>query len=271
MAAFRQPSPVARHDACAHAVEASTRPEPALLLALASASVEVGRLDEALASLEQARLAAPGWEAVHFELGKAWLRADDTGRAAEAFAEAARLMPSFAAAHANLGTALGELERPEEALVALDAAVALDPDGYPTHNSRGACLRDLGRLADAEESFRRVIGLNPGFPFGYYNLGQTLFLQGHFADARHAYEEGLQRDAGRTPWQVGRLALVCAALDDSAAAPYAAEALAAVQAARRPELISELQEVLAALTAMRGEGNAGIQGVAALVTDARGV
>jgi predicted Zn-dependent protease len=48
--------------------------------------------------------------------------ADDTARAADAFARAARLMPSFAAAHANLGAALGELERPSEALVALDAA-----------------------------------------------------------------------------------------------------------------------------------------------------
>jgi tetratricopeptide (TPR) repeat protein len=270
MAAFRQPSPVARHEVCAQAVKASRRPEPALLLALASACIEVGQLDEALASLEQARLAAPGWEAVHFELGKAWLRADDTDRAADAFAEAARLMPSFAAAHANLGTALGELERPEEALVALDAAVALDPDGYPVHNSRGACLRDLGRLADAEASFRRVITLSPGFPFGHYNLGQTLFLQGHFAEARQAYEEGLRQDAARTPWQVGRLALTCAALDDSAAAPYAAEALATVQAARRPELVAEILEVLAALTALRGEGNAAIQAVAALVTDAPG-
>jgi tetratricopeptide (TPR) repeat protein len=272
LAAFRQSSPVQRHEVCVQAVKTLGRPEPAVLMALASACLEVGRLDEAFASLDRARQAAPGWEAVHFELGKAWLRADDTARAAEAFAEAARLMPSFAAAHANMGAALGELERLEEALVALDAAVALDPEGHPAHNSRGACLRDLGRLADAETSFRRVIALRPGFPFGHYNLGQTFFLQGRFAEARQAYEEGLGQDQARTPRQLARLALACAALDDSAAAvPYAAEALATVQPERRPELASEVREVLAALTALHGEGNAAIQAVAALVTDTPGL
>jgi tetratricopeptide (TPR) repeat protein len=265
LAAFRQSSPVERHEACARAVSSARQPAPALLLALASASIEVGRLDEAFAALEQARQAEPDWEAVHFELGKAWLRADDTVRAAEAFAEAARLMPSFAAAHANLGTALGELERPGEALVALDAAVALDPQGYPVHNSRGAALRDLGRLVEAEDAFRRVITLRPAFPFGHYNLGQTLFLQGRFAEARDAYEQGVRTDAGRTPWQLARLALTCAALDDRAAGGHMAEALATVQAGRRAELIAEVQDVLAALTALRGEANDAERAVAALV------
>jgi tetratricopeptide (TPR) repeat protein len=267
LAAFRQSSPVERHHVCEQVVESSARPEPAVLLALASACIEVGRLDDAFASLERACRTAPEWEAVHFELGKAWLRADATDRAADAFATAARLMPSFAAAHANLGTALGELERPEEALVALDVAVTLDPEGYPAHNSRGACLRDLGRLQEAEASFRRVIALRPGFPFGYYNLGQTLFLQGHFVQARQAYEEGVRSDAARTPWQLARLALACAALEDSAAAAsYATEALATVQPERRPDLVAEIHEVLAALTALRGKEDAAIQAVAAVAT-----
>jgi tetratricopeptide (TPR) repeat protein len=271
LAAFRQSSPVERHDTCERAAEACERPDPALLLALASACMEVGRLDEAFTALEQARRAAPDWEAVHFELGKAWLRADDTNRAADAFAKAASLMPNFAAAHANLGTALGELERPEDALAALDAAAALDPEGYPVHNSRGACLRDLGRLPEAEASFRRVISLRPGFPFGHYNLGHTLFLQGHFVEARRAYEEGLKADPARTPWQVARLALVCAALDDrSAAAAYITEAFAAVAPERRHELVSEVQEVLAALSALHGESNAAIQALAAIAADEPG-
>ncbi len=206
-----------------------------------------------------------------FELGKAWLRADDTARAAGAFAEAARLMPSLAAAHANLGAALGELERPGEALMALDAAVALDPEGYPAHNSRGACLRDLGRLPEAEASFRRVIALRPAFPFGYYNLGQVLFLQGLFADARRAYEDGLRTDPARTPWQLARLALACAAVDDGAsAASHAQEALDAVQPEHRAELAAEMREVLDALAAAQGASSAAIQSVAALVTDRAG-
>lgn len=271
LAAFRQPSPDPRYEVCAQTAAMSREPDPAILLALASTSLEVGRLEDAFAALERARQAAPDWEAVPFELGKAWLRADDTARAAGAFAEAARLMPSFAAAHANLGAALGELERFDEAIVALDAAVALDPDGYPAHNSRGACLRDLGRLAEAEASFRRVIELRPVFPFGYYNLGQALFLQGRFGEARRAYEDGLREDPARTPWQLARLALACAAVDDGTSArTHAHEALERVQPERRPQLAAEMREVLEALATVQGASNPAIQSVAALITNRPG-
>jgi len=272
LAAFRQSSPVERHEVCARTLAASPHPDPAILLAMASSCLEVDRLDEALTSLDRARQAAPDWEAVSFELGKAWLRADDTARAADAFAEAGRLMPSFAAAHANLGAALGELERPAEALAALDTALALDPEGYPAHNSRGASLRDLGRLEEAAASFRRVIALRPAFPFGYYNLGQVLFLQGVFGEARRAYEEGLRKDPARTPWQLARLAVVCAAVDDGpSAASHAQEALQRVQPERRPELAGEIREVLAALAGVQGASSAGIRSLAVLVTEPPGI
>ena len=269
--AFRQPSPVERYEACARTAAMSPHPDAAILLAVASSCLEVGRLDDALASLDRARQVAPDWEAVSFELGKAWLRADDTARAAAAFAEATRLMPSFAAAHANLGAALGELERPDEAIVALDAALSLDPESYSAHNSRGACLRDLGRLEEAAASFRRVIELRPAFPFGYYNLGQVLFLRGVFDEARQAYEEGLRNDPARTPWQLARLALVCAAMDDGpSAASRAQEAIQRVQPERRTELAAEMREVLDALVGVQGAPSPAIRAVADLVAEPPG-
>src|SRR4030095_15485606 len=79
---------------------------PALHLAHASACMELQRLDEEHAAGQQGRSLAPDWEAVHFELGKLWLRSDDTERAAAAFTEAGRLMPSFAAAFGHLAAGL---------------------------------------------------------------------------------------------------------------------------------------------------------------------
>jgi tetratricopeptide (TPR) repeat protein len=269
VAAFHQTDAERRFAACTEAVRTSPG-DAAARLGLASAAMETGRLDEAEEALITAVKLAPDWEAVHYEFGKQWLRRDDTARAAGAFAEAARLMPSFAAAHANLGAALGELEQPEQALIALETAAALDPFGHTTHNNIGASLRDLGRLDEAERSFRRVIALAPHFVFGHYNLGHALFLQGRFGDARLAYEAGLARDPAQTPRQRLRLALTLAALDD--ATPSVGHARAALEAASdevRPELLDEMEEVLRALTALRGERRPAIDALEQVVGDYR--
>lgn len=257
-----------RYTTCLEAVERDT--DPALRLALASAAMETGRLDEAEDALRQAGAAAPDWEAVHYELGKLWLRRDDTDRAAAAFAEAARLMPTFAAAHANLGAALGEMERPEEALLALEYAASLDPFGHAVRNNIGASLRDLGRLQEAESSFRRVIALAPTFVFGHYNLGHALFLQGRFDEARQAYEAGLARDLLRTPRQRLRLALTLSALDDAGAAgEHARAALEDTPVEKRGGLLDEVEEVLVALTALQGEGRQAVRAMRQVVDDYR--
>jgi len=254
--AFQQTDATIRLDVCRQAVDAAPR-DAAILLACASALMEAQLLDESLAAIERAFEAASDWEAVQYELGKLWLRADDTARAAAAFAESTRLMPSFAAAHSNLGAALGELDRPVEALEALEHAARLDPHGHTVHNNLGATFRDLGRLNEAEASFRRVIQLAPAFVFGHYNLGHVLFLHGRFDEARKAYEDGLAMDPSRTPQQLARLALACAGAGDGPGArTHAREALNSASDARRQEIQAEMAETAEALRALQGPSDA---------------
>ena len=232
---------------------------PALHLAHASACMELGRIDEAHVSIDQALALAPDWEAVHFERGKLWLRSDDTEQAAAAFAEAGRLMPSFSAAFSNLGAALGELERHEEALAALKQALQFDPFGHPILNNIGAAARDLGRLDDAESAFRLALTHAPRFVFAHYNLGHTCFLQGRFGDARDAYEAGLATDPQPGARQRCRAALAHAASGDTArAAAYFEQALAESDDVARVELVNESAAVLEALTQMPGADAPGL-------------
>ena len=212
-AAFLQPDPVRRHDVIAHVVEQHPR-DPAILLALGSASMERRDVQTALDAVEAAVELAADWEAPYFELGKVWLRADDTARAAAAFAEAARLMPTFATAWSNLGAALGELERRAEAIEALQRALELDPNGHPTLNNLGIALRELGRFDAAEAALRRVVELAPGFVFGRYNLAHTLWLAGNHREALVTYEEAFARDPQQSPRQACRLAVARAAAGD---------------------------------------------------------
>ena len=232
---------------------------PALHLAHASACMELARIDEAHASIDQALALAPDWEAVHFERGKLWLRSDDTEQAAAAFAEAGRLMPSFSAALSNLGAALGELERHEEALAALKQALQFDPFGHPILNNIGAAARDLGRLDEAESAFRLALTHAPRFVFAHYNLGHTCFLQGRFGDARDAYEAGLSADPQPGARQRCRAALAHAASGDTArAAAYFEQALAESDDEARVELVNESAAVLEALAQMPGADAPGL-------------
>ena len=233
---------------------------PALHLAHASACMELQRVDEAHTAIEQARTLAPDWEAVHFELGKLWLRSDDTERAATAFAEAGRLMPSFAAAFGNLGAALGELDRHEEALAALKQALRFDPFGHAVLNNIGAVARDMGRHDEAESAFRQALTNAPRFVFAHYNLGHTCFLQGRFADARNAYEAGLAADPQPGARQRCRAALAHAASGDPARAAAGFEqALGESDDEMRMELVNESVAVLEALTQMPGADAPGLR------------
>ena len=233
--------------------------QAALHLAHASACMELQRIDEAHAAIEQAITLAPDWEAAHFELGKLWLRSDETERAATAFAEAGRLMPSFSAAFGNLGAALGELDRQDEALEALKQALRFDPFGHAILNNIGAVARDLGRLGEAESAFRQALTHAPQFVFAHYNLGHTCFLQGRFAEARDAYEAGLAADPQPGARQRCRAALAHAASGDAArAAAYFDKAFEAVEAEGRDELVNESAAVLEALTQMPGADTPGL-------------
>jgi len=235
---------------------------PALHLAHASACMELQRIEDAHAAIERAIALAPDWEAVHYELGKLWLRSDDTERAAAAFAEAGRLMPTFSAAFSNLGAALGELDRPGEALEALKQALRFDPFGHAILNNIGAVARDLGRLDEAESAFRLALTHAPRFVFAHYNLGHTCFLQGRFTDARDAYEAGLAADPNPSPRQRCRAALAHAAVNDaSTAQAYFDAALAAADDTLRAELVNECGAVLRALSQVDGVDAHGIGGL----------
>jgi tetratricopeptide (TPR) repeat protein len=251
-AAFVQPDPRVRLDACRAALDAAPD-DPALLLAFASSCMELQLLHDAAAALERAVAVAGDWEATHFELGKLCLRTEDTARAADAFAQASRLMPTFAAAWSNLGAALGELDRPDEALAALTRALQHDPHGYPVLNNMGALHREQGRLDEAIAAFRQVIALAPQFVFGHYNLGHSLLLAGSFDEARRAYEEGFSRDGQKNPRQACRLVVARTAAGDAGSAISLLETLCReLPRERIQEGLWEAESTLDALSAIPG-------------------
>jgi tetratricopeptide (TPR) repeat protein len=257
----------ARLDAVKAAVARDTH-NPALQLLLASVLMELDDLPPAQDALEHATSLAGDWEAVWFEYGKLWLRADQLDRAAEKFSEAARLMPTFSAALSNLGAALAETERPEEAIAALEQALRHDPTAHQTLNNLAVVYREQGRLDDAIEGGRRVVSLAPGFVFGRYNLAHALFLSGRFAEARDTYAEGHDRDPQKNPVQAARLAVSRAAAGEGSRA--VAEMTAVLD--RVPEELKAMitEEASATLEALLSMPVAPRESVAGLLDVVRG-
>jgi tetratricopeptide (TPR) repeat protein len=264
--AFRIGDPAERLRTLERATIEPGADEAALLLGIASASMEIEDAPGAQRALDRALSLAEDWEAVWFEYGKLWLRADDLERAADQFAEAARLMPTFSAALSNLGAALAETDRQAEAIDALEKALQHDATAHTVLNNLAVVYREQGRLDDAVAACRRVLTLAPDFVFGHYNLGHALFLQGRFAEARNAYVEGQRRDAQKNPVQASRTAVARAAAGEHDRAASEMAALAAVlPAAAREQVFGEAEATLEAVAGLPGADRRGLSRVLEVV------
>jgi hypothetical protein len=98
------------------------------------------------------------WEAAHFELGKLWVRSDDTERAAAGVrrggAPRCRASRRRSATWARRSASSTATTRRS---TALKQALRFDPYGHTILNNIGAVARDLGRLDEAETAFRQAL------------------------------------------------------------------------------------------------------------------
>jgi len=156
-----------------------------------------GKLDEAIAALEQATKEAPGFAPsyqylarIHYDqkryadsikmgkqatkldprVGRAWrtlglaqMANDDTKSAAESFAKAAEIEPKNFWTLNNLGYALFLLDRNDEARKALERAVAIDSKQAMTWNTLGVARMRTKDRAGAIEAFKKALQMDPSY------------------------------------------------------------------------------------------------------------
>ncbi len=167
------------------------RPEmPPVWALLAQVLVEAGRLDEALALMEEAigRDLATDSLLRQYGLTLAW-----TGRAERAV-EVLRPLAAGGdpAAVDALGTALLEAGRPEEAIAVLGPLLARDPDDAQALDNLTVAQLALGRWPEAERHARRTLEVDPRRPSAWNHLGVARYRQGDGAGALAAWERSLE-------------------------------------------------------------------------------
>src|SRR2546426_10880851 len=121
----------------------------------------------------------------------------DQGRLEEAIASyqnAVALAPDFPAAHVNLGSALAQQGRHPEALACFRRALALEPELAGAWFNLGISAYQLGDLASAKAALAKYLPAQPGDRDALMVLGGIHFLSNELDEAARCGERGL---AGR--------------------------------------------------------------------------
>jgi len=155
-----------------------------------------GRLDEAVAHIQEAIRLRPEFAEAHLNMGNAWFQLP--GHVHEAileYQEAVRLKPGLAAAHFDLANAWMRVPgRNSDAIREFERALELDPGNAGIHcNFANALERVPGRLNDAIGQFYAALNLDPKLAEAHFGLGAALLtLPGREDEARRQFEAGLR-------------------------------------------------------------------------------
>ena len=164
-----EPSLDAEERAAAALVDA-TPADPAVRLRFAALLARRGALAEAIAQMEEAERLGERSAKLHYNLGVAYARLGDSGRAAIRYRQALTIDPTHAAARNNLGQTLvaaGDLAGAESLYRGVLAAAV---DDSRAHNNLGLVLMLRDGLAGAGRHLRAAIALEPDYGHAHYNL-----------------------------------------------------------------------------------------------------
>lgn len=148
----------------------------------------LGRLDDALDSLDQAVAIQPGDADAWCARGRVLLEMRAFADALDSYDRAVALRPDDPKPHDFRSRALRDLGRYDEALAAAERAVRLGPDDPGALNSLGNSLRMLGRLEEAAAAYQRAIAVSPDPGPMRFNLGVCRLLAGDHAQGWPDYE-----------------------------------------------------------------------------------
>jgi len=167
------------------------------------------RFDEALLSFEEARKLKPN----HLEATNASaLLCFETGRydeAIERFERSTQINPADAGASHFKAICLLRLNRVAEALPVCQRALALAPDHAEIVVNLGSILQRLGRYDEALSYLDRALALNPGVPNALNHRGVTLQALHRFDEALASFDAAvaINQDFAEAHWNAALLRL----------------------------------------------------------------
>lgn len=191
----------------------------------------------------QAVAREPGNAQAQLNLGAALMQLGRKDEAARALAEAVRLDPTDSKAQFNLGLMAQETGQEAQALRAFEAAVAGDPANTRAQLALADGLRLAGRCAEALPHYTRYLADNPTDSRSRRRQALCLAQEGAFADARTLLEAGFAADPTDAVTVDALVRLLAAAPDD--AVRDGAQAVRIAEQFAQTSASAEASEILA--------------------------
>jgi Tfp pilus assembly protein PilF len=163
---------------------------------LATRYLQVGRVADAQAQLEEALRLDPRSAEAHTNLGTV-LQAQ--GRPAEAMQHlrtAATLKPKDDRVRFNLGNGLLAAGQADAAMREFEAAIALNAENADAHLNLALILGPRNQLDRAVAHLRRAVAINPRHGDAHHNLSVALSLQGRLDEALQEAQEAVRLQPG---------------------------------------------------------------------------
>jgi tetratricopeptide (TPR) repeat protein len=214
--------------------------EPIIRNDYASALLDIGRVDEAIAQLQETLRRSPDYAPARKTLG---LVTQHRFRAELEHSQAALAAhPDDPAAHVSFAQLLADMGRRDEAISHYQQALRLDPSNATAHYNLANLLAEYGRNDDALSHYSAAARLAPNDPRIQINLGNLFLKQAHWDQAIAAYADALQVDPNAFEAH-NNIAIAFANRGDLAQAT-AHFREAARLSPQQPEIHSELAEIL---------------------------
>lgn len=156
--------------------------------------LKAGRLSEAVAAFEEARLINDLDADVHDGLATAHYLLKDDAAAARHFERVTRLDPRRGPAWINLGAVYNRMREYQKAADVLRRAVQIEKKSAVAFYNLGFACKHLKQWNMAVPAYREAIRLDPKMADAYYNLGNVFSALNNQAQAVSHYKRALQLD-----------------------------------------------------------------------------
>ena len=147
---------------------------PIVYLNMAFAQNQAGRVEDAIASYEQAIRLDPGNAETENGVGDFLVTSEKLAQAIPHYRRALEIDPTLFGTRRNLGIALYKTGRPEEAVAQYRLALAKKPDDSEMEANLGKALSDLGRQSESIAHLKRALEIDSHNAEAENSLGLAL-------------------------------------------------------------------------------------------------
>ncbi len=156
------------------------------------ASIQLGKLDQAIAAFDRAISLKPDYIEAHLNKGYALQMQGLHEQAISSFQKVLSIKPDLPQAHNNIGNALRQQGKLTKAIAAYQKALSINPAFPEALYNLGRSWQDLEKMEEAQSAYRKVLSIKPDLPEANNDLGTVYLEQRKIDEATEAFQKAIR-------------------------------------------------------------------------------